>query len=125
MSSTSTQRRRPSAGPALRRTLADLGALQIEDPAYGGRAFVAAGAPWFMTLFGRDSLLTGWMALPLDLDLAVGTLQALAARQGQRVNPSTEEEPGRILHELRRGPDNRRRSAASTTTARSTPRRCS
>ena len=91
---------------ALRRTLADLGALRLEDPTYRGHSFVAAGAPWFMTLFGRDSLLTGWMALPLDLDLAVGTLRALAARQGKRVNPSTEEEPGRILHELRRGPDN-------------------
>ncbi|MFL6121713.1 amylo-alpha-1,6-glucosidase, partial [Actinophytocola sp.] len=70
-----------------------------------GRPFVAAGAPWFMTLFGRDSLLTAWMALPLDVGLAVGTLRTLAAAQGRVVDPLTEEEPGRIMHELRRGPD--------------------
>lgn len=46
-----------------------------------GRAFVAAGAPWFMTLFGRDSLLTAWMALPLHVGLPIGTLQQLAAAQ--------------------------------------------
>ncbi|MFI1914984.1 glycogen debranching N-terminal domain-containing protein [Nocardia sp. NPDC020380] len=88
----------------LEQTESDLGALQIHDDARGGRPFVAAGAPWFMTLFGRDSLLTAWMALPLDVGLAVGTLQQLAEMQGQRVNPLTEEEPGRIMHEMRRGP---------------------
>lgn len=96
----------PRLATALQRTTTDLGALQIEDPVRGGRAFVAAGAPWFMTLFGRDSLLTAWMTLPLAVDLAVGTLQALAELQGQRLDPFTEEEPGRILHELRLGPGN-------------------
>jgi len=61
---------------------------------------VAAGAPWFMTLFGRDSLLTSWMAMMVDPDLALGTLQTLARFQGRAVNPLTEEEPGRILHEM-------------------------
>ncbi|ROP41622.1 glycogen debranching N-terminal domain-containing protein [Saccharothrix texasensis] len=89
----------------LSRTRSDLGALRIHDPARGGRQFAAAGAPWFMTLFGRDSLLTAWMALPLDVDLAVGTVQTLAETQGTAVDPLTEEEPGRVLHELRRGPD--------------------
>jgi glycogen debranching enzyme len=79
----------------------DLGALRIDGP----RPFVAAGAPWFMTLFGRDSLLTAWMALPLDSTLALGTLQTLAESQGTKNDPFTEEEPGRIVHELRRGPD--------------------
>ncbi|MTE11489.1 amylo-alpha-1,6-glucosidase [Nocardia aurantiaca] len=88
----------------LARTESDLGALQIRDDARGGRPFVAAGAPWFMTLFGRDSLLTAWMALPLDVGLALGTLQQLAEMQGQRVDARTEEEPGRIMHEMRRGP---------------------
>ncbi|WP_028476481.1 glycogen debranching N-terminal domain-containing protein [Nocardia sp. CNY236] len=88
----------------LRRTESDLGALQIHDESGGARPFVAAGAPWFMTLFGRDSLLTAWMALPLEVDLALGTLQQLAELQGQEVNPLTEEEPGRIMHEMRRGP---------------------
>lgn len=94
----------PQLAWILRRTESDLGALQIHDDARGGRPFVAAGAPWFMTLFGRDSLLTAWMALPLDVGLAVGTLQQLAEMQGQRVDPMTEEEPGRIMHEMRRGP---------------------
>ncbi|WP_327693356.1 amylo-alpha-1,6-glucosidase [Streptomyces sp. NBC_00459] len=92
----------PRLATTLIRTRTDLGALRIDDPAHG-RAFVAAGAPWFMTLFGRDSLLTSWMALPLDPDLALGTLQALAAVQGRRTDPFTEEEPGRIMHELRLG----------------------
>lgn len=92
----------------LHRTEADLGALRVEDPANGGGAFVAAGAPWYMTLFGRDSLLTSWMALPMAGGLALGTLQTLAKAQGRRVDPMTEEEPGRILHELRWGPDSSR-----------------
>ena len=66
---------------------------------------IAAGAPWFMTLFGRDSLLTSWMLLPLDMSLALGTLRTLASLQGERDNPLTEEEPGRILHETRSGRD--------------------
>lgn len=57
-----------------------------------------------MTLFGRDSLLTAWMSLPLDVGLSVGTLQRLADAQGRRVDPLTEEQPGRIMHEIRRGP---------------------
>ena len=56
-----------------------------------------------MTVFGRDSLLTSWMLLPLDARVALGTLQVLADRQGVRSEPSTEEEPGRILHEIRSG----------------------
>ncbi|MFI5777116.1 glycogen debranching N-terminal domain-containing protein [Nocardia sp. NPDC051570] len=88
----------------LQRTESDLGALQIHDAEREGRTFVAAGAPWFMTLFGRDSLLTAWMALPLDVGLALGTMQQLAEMQGQRMDPLTEEEPGRIMHEIRRGP---------------------
>ena len=67
------------------------------------RAVVAAGAPWFMTLFGRDSLLTSWMALLVDPELALGTLQTLARYQGTAYDPLSEEEPGRIPHELRWG----------------------
>ena len=80
-----------------------------------------------MTLFGRDSLLTSWMALPLDPTLALGTLQTLAALQGTQVDPRTEEEPGRILHEIRFGADAVAgpRAAATSTTARPTPPRCS
>ncbi|MHB8341322.1 MAG: amylo-alpha-1,6-glucosidase [Mycobacteriales bacterium] len=81
----------------------DLGALRIFDPEHPDRAVVAAGVPWFMTLFGRDALLTSWMLLPLDTSLALGTLQTLAGMQGQRVDPLSEEQPGRILHEVRSG----------------------
>jgi glycogen debranching enzyme len=88
----------------LHRSVEDVGALHIFDPAHPGRPVVAAGAPWFMALFGRDSLLTSWMLLPWDDSLAAGTLQTLADRQGRAIDPATEEEPGRILHEVRFGP---------------------
>ncbi|MFD1147302.1 amylo-alpha-1,6-glucosidase [Saccharothrix hoggarensis] len=87
----------------LATSASDLGALQIHDPRHSERRVVAAGAPWFMALFGRDSLLTSWMALPLDQRLALGTLQTLADHQGVKEDPLTEEQPGRILHEVRLG----------------------
>ncbi len=83
----------------------DLGALRIFDGDRPDTSVIAAGAPWFMTLFGRDALLTSWMLLPLDPSLALGTLHTLARRQGSKVDPLTEEEPGRILHEVRSGLD--------------------
>jgi glycogen debranching enzyme len=89
----------------LRRSQQDLGSLRIADPANPEREVVAAGAPWFMALFGRDSLLTALMALPLDQRLALDTLHTLGRYQGTRSNPLTEEQPGRILHELRFGLD--------------------
>jgi len=88
----------------LERSLEDLGALRIFDPDHPGRPVVAAGAPWFMALFGRDSLLTSWMLLPWDAGLAVGTLQTLADHQGRAFHAPSEEEPGKILHEVRFGP---------------------
>jgi glycogen debranching enzyme len=93
----------PALSSALIRAADDLGVLRMEVPEHPGRSVVAAGAPWFMTLFGRDSLLTSWMALPVDVDLAIGVVQSLAECQGIDVNPRTEEEPGRILHEVRFG----------------------
>ena len=87
----------------LQRSYDDLGALRIEDPAHPDRVVVAAGAPWFMTLFGRDSLWASEMALPIDPSLALGTLQTLADRQGRALDPMSEEEPGKILHEVRLG----------------------
>jgi glycogen debranching enzyme len=85
----------------LQRSYDDLGALRIEDPDHPERVVVAAGAPWFMTLFGRDSLWASEMALPVDPSLALGTLKTLADRQGIVVDPLSEEEPGKILHEVR------------------------
>jgi glycogen debranching enzyme len=87
----------------LDRSTEDLAALRLFDAEHPERTVVAAGAPWFMTLFGRDSLLTSWMTLLVNSELALGTLQTLARFQGEDVNPLTEEEPGRILHEMRFG----------------------
>ncbi|MBO0824197.1 MAG: amylo-alpha-1,6-glucosidase [Actinobacteria bacterium] len=88
----------------LSRSVEDLGALRIFDPEHPRWPVVAAGAPWFMALFGRDSLLTAWMLLPWDPGLALGTLRTLAAWQGSGTDPAAEEEPGKILHEVRFGP---------------------
>jgi glycogen debranching enzyme len=93
----------PLLGNVLARGAEDLGALRIFDPEHPERAVVAAGAPWFMTLFGRDSLFTSWMSMVVDPDLALGVLQTLARFQGTKVDARTEEEPGRILHEMRFG----------------------
>jgi glycogen debranching enzyme len=82
------------------RSADDLGALRVFDPEIPEQAVVAAGVPWSMALFGRDSLLTAWMALLVDPDLAIGVLETLARYQGEEVDPRTEEEPGRILHHL-------------------------
>ena len=90
-------------GAVVARGAEDLGALRIFDPEFPDRTVVAAGAPWFMTLFGRDSLITSWMALLVDPDLALGVLQTLARFQGTDVDPRNEQEPGRILHEMRFG----------------------
>jgi glycogen debranching enzyme len=87
----------------LMRSSEDLGALRIFDPDFPERVVLAAGAPWFMTVFGRDSLITSWMALVVDPDLALGVLQTLARFQGTDIDPRSEEEPGRILHEMRFG----------------------
>jgi glycogen debranching enzyme len=78
--------------------IADLGALLLADE---GDPYCGAGSPWYLTLFGRDSLWTARMTLPLGHELAAGTLRALARRQGGRHDPAAEEQPGRIPHELR------------------------
>lgn len=88
-------------GAAYDRSIADIGALRLHDPTGHHRPVIAAGAPWYMTLFGRDALLSSYMALPIDPSLALGVLQALAELQGTVVDMATEEEPGRIMHETR------------------------
>ncbi|MEO6502400.1 MAG: glycogen debranching N-terminal domain-containing protein [Jatrophihabitantaceae bacterium] len=85
----------------LARSVADLAALELADPAAPHDHFLAAGAPWYLTLFGRDCLISARMSLPLGTELAAGTLRALARRQGSRVDPDSAEEPGKILHEIR------------------------
>ncbi len=87
----------------VERSVEDLHALRMVDPEAPDDAFCAAGSPWYLTLFGRDSLWTALMSLPFDLTLADGTLRTLARRQGTRHDLGTEEAPGKILHEIRRG----------------------
>ena len=86
---------------AVAQAVEDLGALRIFDPAHPDRPVIAAGAPWFMTLFGRDALLASWMSLVVSPDLARGVLETLADLQGSATDAATEEQPGRILHEVR------------------------
>ena len=104
----------PALRVALQRSVKDLGALRIADPGRPGSEVVAAGAPWFMALFGRDALLTSWLALPFDPHLVSGTLHTLATYQGRRVDLMSEEEPGKILHEVRLGVDPARALGASS-----------
>ena len=94
-----TAERRLSA--AYDRSLTDVEALRLHDPTGVRRPVIAAGAPWFMTLFGRDALLSSYMAIPVDPTLALGVLDALAELQGRRLDSVSEEEPGRIMHETR------------------------
>ncbi|MCG5468763.1 amylo-alpha-1,6-glucosidase [Micromonospora sp. LAH09] len=91
----------PLAG-AYRRSLNDLAALRYESIALGMR-LIAAGLPWFMTLFGRDSIITSLQVLPFLPELVPPTILMLAGLQGHRVDDFRDEEPGKILHELRYG----------------------
>ncbi len=90
----------PTVQGALERATGDLYALRWHE---GDDTIVAAGIPWFCCPFGRDSLITSYEALLLNPDIAASSLTMLARYQGRREDPFTEEEPGRILHELRLG----------------------
>ena len=84
----------------LRRSAGDLRALLT--PCAAGEV-AAAGIPWFVAPFGRDACITALESLMLTPRFAVGALRALAAYQGTEANPSRDEEPGKILHEIRVG----------------------
>lgn len=85
------------------RSLIDLAALRFFSRFAPGEALPAAGLPWFMAMFGRDSLFTSYQSLPFLPELAASTLQVLAVRQGTRRDDFRDEEPGKILHEARTG----------------------
>jgi glycogen debranching enzyme len=86
-----------------RRSLVDMAALRFSPPVAGGASLPAAGLPWFMTMFGRDSIFTSLQALPFAPELAETTLRALGAWQGSGIDDFRDEDPGRILHEMRYG----------------------
>ena len=116
----------PGLGDAVARAGYDLGALRIFDPLHPEDPVVAAGAPWFMTLFGRDSLITSWMALVLDPRLALATVRTLARLQGTKTDPLPMSNLGAFS--TRSGSAGRHRSRwpkATSTTARLTPHPCS
>ncbi len=84
----------------LQRSNKDLNML-ITKASYG--EYIAAGIPWYVTLFGRDSILTARQALMFNPNLAKNVLETLAKFQGKEINLWREEEPGKILHEIRFG----------------------
>jgi glycogen debranching enzyme len=84
----------------LERSIDDLHALYVEGSA--GRV-ITAGIPWYSTPFGRDSIITSLETLSLNPSIAIDTLRCLARYQGEQENSFTEEQPGKIMHEIRRG----------------------
>jgi glycogen debranching enzyme len=85
------------------RSLVDLAALRFYPQEGELGAVPAAGLPWFQTLFGRDSLITSYQSVHIVPELAAVTLDVLASMQGTRRDDFRDEEPGKILHELRFG----------------------
>ncbi len=85
----------------IRRSLDDLCLLESTDPI--GDRFIAAGVPWFTTLFGRDSLITSLQTVSFAPRLAIQSLEILAKRQATTVDAWRDAEPGKILHEFRTG----------------------
>jgi glycogen debranching enzyme len=87
-----------------RQSLLDLAALRVRpDDIHVRFAMPGGGVPWFMTIFGRDSIVAAYEALPFHAELAQATLEALAALQATEWDSWRDAEPGKILHELRRG----------------------
>jgi glycogen debranching enzyme len=87
---------------AFDRSIDDLGALRMRTGEYR-RPLFAAGMPWFMTIFGRDTAITSLQTLLLGPELAIGSLDALAELQADAEDPAIDAEPGKIVHEVRHG----------------------
>jgi glycogen debranching enzyme len=88
----------------FQQSIDDLLSLRIEM--FRGRERVvlpAAGLPWFLTLFGRDTLITAYQTVAFGPELTRGALLALAAYQAREVDEFRDQEPGKILHEIRNG----------------------
>jgi len=85
---------------ALQTCSSDFHALLIPN---GDQHIIAAGIPWFATIFGRDSLISAYQGLVLNPRLAADTLRVLARYQGDSEKADCDEAPGKILHEHRDG----------------------
>ena len=81
----------------------DLAALRMRSGSRGVRLLPAAGMPWFMTVFGRDTIITCLQTLLFGPELAHSALDVLAELQSHEDNPEIDAEPGKIVHELRSG----------------------
>jgi glycogen debranching enzyme len=91
-------------GRTYRQSLLDIAALRVRPDEIAIRwAMPGGGLPWFMTVFGRDSLITAYEAMPYHQELAKATLKALAELQATEWDNFRDAEPGKIMHELRRG----------------------
>jgi glycogen debranching enzyme len=87
---------------AFDRSIADLAALRMRTGEYR-RPLFAAGMPWFMTVFGRDTAITSLQTLVLGPEIAMGALDALTELQAREEDPRIDAEPGKIVHEVREG----------------------
>jgi len=87
---------------AFARSVSDLAALRMRGNG-GMMRLPAAGMPWFMTVFGRDTLITSFQTLLFGSELARGALEVLAELQATEDDPSIDAEPGKIVHEVRHG----------------------
>lgn len=86
------------------KSVVDLASLRLHACVQGNEySLPAAGLPWFMAIFGRDTLITSYQSMWVGPELARGALEALAGFQGTEVNDFKDEEPGKILHEIRFG----------------------
>jgi len=86
------------------RAVLDMEALRLEDPGFERGVFIpAAGVPWFLTLFGRDSLVVSMQGISGFPEFAVGALRRLSALQATEDDPERDMEPGKIPHEIRHG----------------------
>jgi glycogen debranching enzyme len=85
------------------RSVSDLASLRMRGGDGGLARLPAAGMPWFMTVFGRDTLITSFQTLMFGPELAIGALEVLAELQALEDDPETDAEPGKIVHEVRHG----------------------
>lgn len=94
----------PALDRLLQTSFADINGLRMAPRNNPSRAFLAAGSPWYFTLFGRDSLISARNLVQHDVTTAVGTLRVLAELQGSTIDVEQAQQPGKILHEVRQEP---------------------